>query len=374
MPHGGHAAGGAGVTRVPSSSARRFAAAAATVALFAAIRPRRLRPALPAARGLALGLALALVFGGLFASADRAFAQLTGEVLTPDVDLGLLPVRVGAFVVAGAVAGGLALVALAGPRATRPRREEGRHRGEWVVALLVLDGLFAVFVAVQVHVLFGGHDHVLETAGLTYAEYARQGFGQLLAVSALTLGVVAAAARSEVSHGGRPTAGELLLGLLCLLTLAVIVSALRRLGLYEDAFGFTVLRVTAQAIALWIGALLVAVLVVGSLRRRSLLPRTAAGVTAAALLALTLVNPEGLVAERNVERLRETGRIDLPYLAGLSADAVPALARLDPRRANCVLGAPAAELAGDDGAFALNASRERARQELKRIRFAQGRC
>jgi len=86
------------------------------------------------------------------------------------------------------------------------------------------------------------------------------------------------------------------------------------------------------------------------------------------------VNPEGLVAERNVERLRETGRIDLPYLAGLSADAVPALARLDPRRANCVLGAPAAELAGDDGAFALNASRERARQELKRIRFAQGRC
>ena len=51
----------------------------------------------------------------------------------------------------------------------------------------VLDALFVAFVAVQATVLFGGHAHVLETEGLTYAEYARQGFWQLLWVSALTL-------------------------------------------------------------------------------------------------------------------------------------------------------------------------------------------
>ena len=51
----------------------------------------------------------------------------------------------------------------------------------------VLDALFLAFVAVQATVLFGGHAHVLETEGLTYAEYARQGFWQLLWVSALTL-------------------------------------------------------------------------------------------------------------------------------------------------------------------------------------------
>ena len=47
---------------------------------------------------------------------------------------------------------------------------------EWALPLALLAGLFAVFVAVQIAVLFGGHEHVLRTAGLTYAEYARQGF------------------------------------------------------------------------------------------------------------------------------------------------------------------------------------------------------
>ncbi len=60
--------------------------------------------------------------------------------------------------------------------------------------------LFGGFVAVQATVLFGGARHVLETAGLTSAEYARQGFWQLLAVTVLTLlviGVVVRFARRE---------------------------------------------------------------------------------------------------------------------------------------------------------------------------------
>ena len=71
-------------------------------------------------------------------------------------------------------------------------------RWEWAVPLGVLDALFLAFVAVQATVLFGGHRHVLETEGLTYAEYARQGFWQLLWVSALTLLVL-----SAVHPGGR---------------------------------------------------------------------------------------------------------------------------------------------------------------------------
>ena len=49
------------------------------------------------------------------------------------------------------------------------------------------------FVAVQVRVLFGGDRHVQDTDGLTYANYARQGFWQLAAVTVLTLLVVAVA-------------------------------------------------------------------------------------------------------------------------------------------------------------------------------------
>jgi len=41
---------------------------------------------------------------------------------------------------------------------------------EWLIPLSLLNALFAAFVIVQFAVLFGGHDHVLETAGLTYSE------------------------------------------------------------------------------------------------------------------------------------------------------------------------------------------------------------
>ena len=70
---------------------------------------------------------------------------------------------------------------------------------EWAIPLALLDLLFLAFVAVQLTVLFGGHDHVLETSGLTYAEYAREGFWQLIAAAALTLVVVGGAhSRREV--------------------------------------------------------------------------------------------------------------------------------------------------------------------------------
>jgi hypothetical protein len=46
------------------------------------------------------------------------------------------------------------------------------------------------------------------------------------------------------------------------------------------------------------------------------------------LLAFSLSNPDGRVAARNVERWRNTGELDVAYVQGLSADAVPALAQL----------------------------------------------
>jgi hypothetical protein len=69
------------------------------------------------------------------------------------------------------------------------------RRLEWVLPLALLDALVAAFVLVQLTVLFGGSRHVLRRAGPTYAEYARSGFWQLLAVSALTLLVIAGAMR-----------------------------------------------------------------------------------------------------------------------------------------------------------------------------------
>ena len=81
------------------------------------------------------------------------------------------------------------------------------------------------------------------TTGLTYAEYVHQGFGQLTVATFLTVVVVGLTMR--VARRETPRTGLLraLLGALCVLTLAVVASALYRMSLYQDAYGYTVLGV-----------------------------------------------------------------------------------------------------------------------------------
>ena len=195
----------------------------------------------PAARLIAA--VLLAIFVPLLASADAAFAQLLDD-LTPR--RGAIDIRSAARSCSrSSRAAGGALLTRACARRGRSRRAEGRARPARVGAAArrtrrALRG----FVALQFTTLFGGERHVLDTAGLTYAEYARSGFGQLLAVAALTLAVVAAARRWARDDGILLNA---LLAALCLLTLVVLISALKRLGLYEETFGFTRLRLAAHA-------------------------------------------------------------------------------------------------------------------------------
>jgi hypothetical protein len=227
---------------------------------------------------------------------------------------------------------------------------------EWLIALVALDLVFAAFVVLQLATLFGGHDYVVRTTGLTYAQYARHGFAQLLAVAALTLAVVAGARRYVRDE----LLLRALLGVLCLFTLVVLVSAHRRLGLYVDAYGATRLRLLAQAQVLWLGAVFVLVLAAGTSVRAPWLPRAVAALSALAALLFVAVDPDRRIAARNVDRYAATGRIDRAYLDELSADAAPALLRL-PRPLRCAVIAvpPRDALAG------YNFSRRRARALLE---------
>ena len=172
---------------------------------------------------------------------------------------------------------------------------------------------------------------MLRTTGLTYAEYARSGFWQLLAVTVLALGVLAA--RLPVGPGRHPGraglearaarhAGPL--------TLVIVVSAINRMWLYQQAYGFTVLRLLVLTCELWLGAgFLLALVAVLRLRPAGLTrPMVAAGMLA--LLGLAALNPERFVAEHNVARWSETGRIDADYL-GTPLGRRGAAARRAPR-------------------------------------------
>ena len=335
----------------------------------AAGRRDRVRTALPLLRGLVIGGALLVVFGTLFVSADAAFAEVVDNTLVPHWSLAGLPERVLVFSAVAALAGALALTAaqplVAGaPRTSSPRLQPA----EWVPALTLLDLLFAAFVAVQLAVLFGGHDHVLQTAGLTYSEYARQGFVELIVAAVLTLAVAAVAARHAARHDELQRRALLVLGgVLFALTLVVLASALKRLGLYEEAFGFTRTRLLAHGIVVWLAGLFVLVGACAALGWAKYLPRSAVLLTASGLIVATVANPDAMIAARNADRYAKTGRIDIAYLRNLSADAVPRLVTLPADIRGCVVDRQLARLASSDQLTELNLSRSHARDALARL-------
>jgi hypothetical protein len=313
-----------------------------------------------------VSLLLLLVFGGLFASADAAFAEIAGRVV-PEFSASTVARWVWVFVFATmALLGGAYLLA-APPRLDgleRPAKARLR-RLEWTLPLAALNVVFLAFVAVQLTVLFGGAGHVLRTAGLTYAEYARRGFWQLLVVTALTLGVLALGARwAPRDRPGDRLLVRLLLGGLAALCLVIVASALFRMYTYEEAYGFTRMRVLVSACELWLGSVLVMVLAAGVRLRAGWLPQAAIGSGVAALIGLAMLNPDQFIADRNVARYGETGKIDVAYLSGLSADAVPALDRLPAPLRSCALGDIARDLAEEHDWRGWNIGADRARHAL----------
>lgn len=311
---------------------------------------------LPAARTAVVSAVLLLVFGALFASADALFASWV-NALTPDITWNDLPGRavLATFIAAGTLAA--AFVALAPPAVDRLRLPRGTSRNEfeWLAPVLVVDAVFLAFLVAQATAMFGGHDYLRQTTGLTYAEYVHEGFGQLTVATMLTLTVVAWAARKATPGRRRDFA----LGALCVMTIVVVVSALYRMHLYEEAFGFTRLRLLVSVFEGWLGGVVVLVIVAGVVGARRWLVPVAVRLGAAGLLGLALVNPDLYIAQHNIARADAPVGIDWVYLGKLSTDAYPALVRLPDEQFECATRYSAA--LGDDDWLAWNLSRERAR-------------
>lgn len=274
----------------------------------------------------ALGL---VIFGLLFASADALLADWI-DALLPDLTLDTFVLRCFVAVAVGGAVLGAAYLSLNPPRVDldRPTTRPVRRRYEWLAPVLVVDAVFAAFLVAQATAIFGGHDYLERTTGLTYAEYVHQGFGQLTVATALTLLVIWAASR-KAPVASAADRGWLRgsLGLLCAQTIVVVISALYRMHVYQEAYGFTRLRLLVDVFEGWLGVLVLAVVAAGIALRAGWLARFALLTGAAALLGLAAINPDAWIAEHNLERYAATGRIDWVYLHGLSDDAVPVLAR-----------------------------------------------
>ena len=249
-----------------------------------------------------------------------------------------------------------------------------KHRFEWLVPAGAVLVLFVVFLAAQASALFGGKEHVLRTTGLTYAEYARQGFGQLVVVTLLTT-VVLALIRwfaSEQTAADRSIKRGVVLTMTAL-SLLVVGSALHRLWLYQDAYGFTTARITAALAEGWLALVVILVGAAAAGWSWAWAARVALFSASALAVALPLVNLDARVVELNAARYEATGKVDVDYLSQLAPDGSAAIVANFPREmAACALTGTSTST--DDSWTSWNLGRERMARAQAQVGTPTGVC
>lgn len=196
------------------------------------------------------------------------------------------------------------------------------------VVLGLLNLLFLSFVIVQVPYLFGGMDLVQNTPDFKLAEYARRGFGELVAVAGLVLPILLAS-HWLVRKGSRLTSNlfRVLAGIQILLLFVIMASAAQRLFLLTGEFGYgmTTIRLYPLIFMSWLTIVFVwfGVTVLRGARQHF-----AWGALWSAFLILGathVLNPDAFIVKTNIA-LAERGReFDAVYNSQLSDDAMPVL-------------------------------------------------
>jgi hypothetical protein len=302
-------------------------------------RAARWRRVAAIARGLLIATPLVVVFGALFMSADAVFAELVGNVLRFDFEWltrHMVLFSIFSWLSTGYLRGFLTGTELPPPVVGRdgalsafaPKRPT-LGITEVTTVLAALDLLFLLFVIVQFRYLFGGDELVRVTPDLTYAEYARRGFFELVFAVVLVVPVLLAADWLLDRRTPRDTlVFRMLAGAQIGLVLAITASALQRLRLYHAGYGLTESRFYAMVLLIWVAAMLFWLAATVLRGRRDVF---AFGTLASGLATIALlfpVNPDEVIARTNVARMASADapvRFDVAYATSLSADAVPVL-------------------------------------------------
>lgn len=294
------------------------------------------RLVVPVVRGVVLAALPIALLAALLASADSVFASLFNFLFNfdPGLDVGRATQHAVIVGVLASVLSGLLCVAEARRVEDAPvTRPIGAVEAIVILGAIVV--LFAAFATTQVVVALGGAAHILDTADLTRAAYAREGFFQLLAVAGFTLVlVVGVAAFGRIESRAEQLVYRIAATLVSLLTLSIVVVSVIRLDLYADAFGLTMLRLFSTAFAVLLGVVFVlfaASSALGGGHRWFWSGSIAAGL--GALVILNAINPEAFIARTNIDHAEANDtQLDVSYLLELSPDAVPTVVAQIPER------------------------------------------
>lgn len=268
---------------------------------------------LPILIGLVIAVPLLFIMTILLASADKVFDHLLVSI----TDFFNIPtlIELGALMVIVFFCSYAVIAALCKKSAVRENAKE-KTLFDPVIAI-VITGLLSIpyllFSVIQILYLFLGQ--LTLPAGYTYAQYAREGFFQLLAVCIINLGIVLIG----IHLFRESRALKAILLILCGCTFIMIFSSALRMILYIDTYALTFLRI----FVLWSLAvifLLMAGVTAFIFYKQFPLFRYGIAVVTICYLVLSFSHPDYFIARYNLEN-----GADYDYLSRLSTDAAPVI-------------------------------------------------
>ncbi len=280
-------------------------------------------------KGIAITVPVLVVFLLLFASADLIIQKHLNDLVSiqidPEITARLILILLATL---GFIGGYSYLFSVTKPEENPLEAPLKPLIGkvESTILLVSVNTLFFAFILVQLAYLFGGTGNI-SAQGFTYAEYARKGFFELLAVVVMAFGLLWSAEKYiERGKRGHSMLFKVLSIGLVLQVMLIMGSAFRRLYLYEQAYGFTAPRLYSHAFTILLAVifLILAYKIIRSASDRAFaFPALLAVI--AFLAVMNTINPDAFIARQNLERYQHTGKIDAQYLGRLSDDAVPVL-------------------------------------------------
>ena len=283
--------------------------------------------------GIALSVPVLLILGFLLSSADLIFGRMMGRLFSwfylPENLIGIGVLTLFAF-----------LASYCGLRyVTRKAMDlqPAAPRAYPALTAIIVSGatavLYLAFSLIQILYLFIGRMTLPE--GVTYAQYARSGFFQLLFVCLLNLLFVQGIQKHFAPH-------RLLTGLLLLISLTtyvMIASSALRMIMYIRAYHLTFLRVAVLVSLLTISVLLFGVILL-LFHRKFPFARYAFVIVSVIYTLFAFSHADYWIASYNLSRLETEGAVtlddpvnrpgytlhfDFDYLSLLSTDAAPAI-------------------------------------------------
>ncbi|MBQ4069169.1 MAG: DUF4173 domain-containing protein [Lachnospiraceae bacterium] len=191
-----------------------------------------------------------------------------------------------------------------------------------ITVSITLSLVYVLFSVIQVVALFGKGTYFLPEE-YTYAQYAKEGFYQLVIVAIINMIIIfvckALFEKNVLLQG--------CLTVISLCTFIMLASSAYRLNMYINTYHLTFARILGM-IVLFVAALYMIGLTISIFTDRFPVFEYAVAATAIAYMVFALIRPDALIARENVNHIKEYK--DVRYLVKeLSYDAAPYLVDLE---------------------------------------------